>query len=89
MFYADGRLTGDPDAIDFEDWEGNAKAREVHYLWPDGSVMDEENESHLDDCVIFPLAGDPHKLVMYTNMSCKEAAACTTPFIGMITLVNP
>ncbi|OFW04395.1 MAG: hypothetical protein A3I61_11250 [Acidobacteria bacterium RIFCSPLOWO2_02_FULL_68_18] len=85
VIYADGGVAGDPATIDFEDWEQVAQAREVHLLWPDGSMADAVNESQLDDYVMFMPTGNPLVQVMYSNM----AVPGQVPFIGMAVLVNP
>ena len=87
MLYADPEYSGDPAVVDFEDWEPLADAREIHYLWPDGSVLDEDNESKLDDYMIFAPAPDPKRLIMYSNMSTGGPGGI--PFIGSAALVNP
>ncbi len=85
VIYADGGVAGDPATVDFEDWEQVAQAREVHLLWPDGSVASVANESQLDDYVMFMPTGNPLVQVMYSNM----AVPGQMPFIGMAVLVNP
>ncbi len=86
LVYADGARSGDPAVVDFEDWETVAESRQVHYLWPDGGLVDEASESRLDDYVIFYPTGDPSLQVMYTNMSTGPGSV---PFIGLAVLVNP
>jgi hypothetical protein len=88
VIYADGLLTGNPSSVEFEDWEATAMAREVHYLWPDGSDADLENESKLDDHVTLMPTGDPNFQVMYSNMSGNQTPPAP-PFIGMLALINP
>lgn len=85
VFYADGGLTGSPTTIDFEDWEPTAKARNLVLLWPDGSIVNDDNESRFDDHVTLMPTRDPSFQIIYTNMSTPQAA----PFIGMAVLVNP
>jgi len=87
MIYADGERTGDARRVDFEDWEGVEAARDVHYLWPDGTPLTEDEESRLDDYVILAPTTDPTALIMYSNMSATGAGAL--PFIGSAVLVNP
>lgn len=85
IIYADGGAAGDPAAVDFEDWEQVAQAREVHLLWPDGTTANLANESQLDDYMMFMPTGNPLVQVMYSNM----AVPGQPPFIGMAVLVNP
>ena len=39
VLYSDGDLSGEEE-VDFSDWENEARARPVHFLWPDGSEVD-------------------------------------------------
>jgi uncharacterized protein (TIGR03437 family) len=87
MLYADPDATGEPTIADFEDWEALASARQVHYLWPNGSLLTEDEESRLDDYVVLAPTADPERLVMYSNMSATGLNAL--PFIGSAVLVNP
>jgi hypothetical protein len=85
VIYADGGVAGDPAAVEFDDWEQVAQAREVHFLWPDGSAVDLANESQLDDYMMLMPTGNPLVQIMYSNM----AVPGQMPFIGMAVLVNP
>jgi hypothetical protein len=87
LLYADPERTGDAARTDFEDWEPLDAAREVHFLWPDGSKLTEDEESRLDDFVVFAPGGDPARLIMYSDMSFTGLNA--VPFIGTAVLVNP
>lgn len=86
LLYADGARTGDPAIVEFEDWEELAAARELHYVFADGTPLTEEEESRLDDYVVLAPTVDPTRLVMYSNMS---SASTTPPFIGALVLINP
>jgi len=85
VFYADGSRTGDPTTIDFEDWESTASARNIVVLWPDGSTVNDQNESAFDDHVTIKPTRDPAFQVIYTNMSNSQ----TIPFVGIAVLINP
>jgi hypothetical protein len=86
VLYADPERTGDPHVVDFEDWEPIEQARDVHYLWPDGSALSEAEESKLDDYMILaPNPNDQRELILYGNMS----VAGQIPFIGSAVLINP
>jgi hypothetical protein len=87
LLYADPEYSGDPAVVDFEDWESLDDARRIRYLWPDGSPLDEDNESRLDDYMIFAPTPDPKRLIMYSNMSPRGPGVM--PFIGSAVLVNP
>lgn len=87
VLYADPALTGDAARTDFEDWEPVETAREVHFLWPDGQELTEDEISRLDDFVVFAPGPDPSRLVMYSDMSFTGLNA--VPFIGAAVLLNP
>jgi uncharacterized protein (TIGR03437 family) len=87
MLYADPEATGDPAVAEFEDWEPLSSARQVRYLWPNGDLLTEDEQSRLDDYVILAPTSDPERLVMYSNMSATGTQAL--PFIGSAVLVNP
>jgi hypothetical protein len=85
LLYADGARTGDASRVDFEDWEPEERAREVHYLFPSGAELDEDQESYLDDFVVLAPTGDLGFQVIYTAVSDGKQP----PFLAMATLVNP
>ncbi|MFN7621920.1 MAG: hypothetical protein ACK5RS_02125 [Acidobacteriota bacterium] len=85
MIYADARRSGDAATLDFEDWELTTQARDIFYLWPDGSLVNDENESKLDDHVTILPTADPSFQVIYSNMSSGQLV----PFIGLAVLLNP
>jgi len=87
VMYGDGARTGDPAVVDFDDWEMVEQSRGIEVLWPDGSPMDETNESHLDDFVVLTPTADASVQVMYSNMSITGSTQ--PPFIGMLVLRNP
>lgn len=86
MIYADGAATGDASIVEFEDWEQIDAAREIHYVFADGTPLTEAEESRLDDYVMLAPTSDPAVLIMYSNMS---ATGTTPPFIGSAVLINP
>lgn len=86
LIYADGALTGSASVVEFEDWETVAQARNLNYLWPDGTLLDEATENRLDDYVMLWPTNDANVQVMYTNMA---GPAPSAPVIGMAVLVNP
>lgn len=85
MIYADARRSGEAATLDFEDWELTTQARDIFYLWPDGSLVNDENESKLDDHVTILPTADPSFQVIYSNMSSGQLV----PFIGLAVLLNP
>ena len=53
----------------------------------DCRTLNEDNESKLDDYMIFAPTPDPKQLIMYSNMSTGGQGGL--PFIGSAVLVNP
>ena len=87
LIYACGRLSGQPEVVEFEDWETVAQARDLQYIFPDGTPLTLAEESRLDDFFIFMPTGDPGLQVMYTNTAAPNST--TPPVIGMAVLLNP
>lgn len=87
LLYADGRLSGQPEVVEFEDWETVAQARDLQYIFPDGTPLTLADESRLDDFFMFMPTGDPSLQVMYTNTAAPNST--TPPVIGMAVLINP
>jgi hypothetical protein len=87
LLYADPELTGDERVTDFDDWEPLDSARDIHFLWPDGTGLTEDEESRLDDFFVFAPGSDPAQLIMYSDMSATGLNA--VPFLGTAVLVNP
>ncbi|MFQ5407412.1 MAG: fibronectin type III domain-containing protein [Anaerolineales bacterium] len=92
VIYADAARSGDPDVVEFDDWETAAVlAREVNFLWPDGSQLDAADESGLGDHMILVPGDDPDFQVMYMNLggldNSKNPGAAQG--IGIAVLLNP
>lgn len=87
LMYADGARTGESGVTSFEDWDPQHLAREVVFLWPDGSELSVEDESRLDDSQMFTPTNSLDYQVMFTNMSLGMGSI--PPFIGTVVLINP
>lgn len=90
MIYGDGALTG-ASSLEFDDWEFAANAREVHFLWPDGSLVGASDESGFGDHSIFYPTADPDVQVMYLNLTGNDGPPplVGSRGIGMAVLINP
>ena len=66
-------------------------AREVRFLWPDGSKLDAEEESGLGDHMIFMPTGSNEEQYMYLNLGGFDNADWLQPSsgLGMSILLNP
>lgn len=77
--------------ITFEDFETMEQAREVNFLWPDGSLMalfttaSAGAETKLDDYTVFAPTGSLDTQVMYANFS----GGSKGPFTATAILLNP
>ena len=69
----------------FEDFETVPQSRPLHYLWPNGTLLDEAQESKLDDYHFFAPTGNLEFQVQYTNIS----SATSVPFVAAAVLLNP
>ncbi|MEO8678814.1 MAG: fibronectin type III domain-containing protein [Vicinamibacterales bacterium] len=85
LIYADGRLTGAPDVVDFEDWEPQASAREVVFLWPNGDQLDAGAEGYIDDYHFLAPTRSLDLQVMYVTITDGAIA----PFSAAAILRNP
>ena len=83
--YADAAATGDPNVVEFEDWEPLALARNLRFVWPSGRELTATEAGYLDDFVMLTPVGDPRLQVMYTAMTDGRIA----PFATMAVLLNP
>jgi hypothetical protein len=83
--YADASLTGDPEVVEFEDWEPLALARPVRFVWPSGRDLTATEAGYIDDFVMLAPTGDPRIQVMYGGMTDGRQA----PFAAMAVLLNP
>ena len=83
--YADAAATGDPNVVEFEDWEPLTLARPVRFVWPSGRALNETEAGYIDDFVMLTPTGDPGRQVMYGGMTDGRI----TPFAMMAVLLNP
>jgi hypothetical protein len=85
LIYADGRVTGDPAVVDFEDWEPQTSARDVVFLWPNGEQLDARAEGYIDDYHFLTPTGSLDLQVMYITITDGAIA----PISVTATLKNP
>ncbi len=86
QIYANAALTGSPTTVELGDFESEFQAREVDFLWPDGTLLDVDSESALGDHAILCPDGTIDVQVMYLNLT-----PVSGPFVGlgMAVLLNP
>jgi hypothetical protein len=85
MVYADGARTGLADRVDYEDWEALSAARDVIFLWPDGTVLDDTAEGYIDDFHFLAPTGSLELQVMYLAIT----NGTEMPFGAAAVLLNP
>lgn len=91
VIYGDSTLTGDPDILEFEDWETIDKARTVNFTWEDGTALSDTDKSKLDDFSVFYPSATSDQKSIFSNMSSPCVSGQTTPcgaFIGAGILLN-
>lgn len=69
LIYADGVLSGSTSTVDFEDWESQAQARNVIFLWPNGDQFDNTAEGYIDDYYFIAPTGNLDLQVLYMAIS--------------------
>lgn len=85
LIYADGSATGAPDLVDFEDWEAQASARDVIFLWPNGDQLDMRAAGYIDDYHFLAPTGVLDLQVMYITIT----DGAIQPFAATAVLRNP
>jgi hypothetical protein len=85
LVYADGTSTADRGVVDFEDWEGVSVARNVHFLWPNGEMLNDAAEGYIDDFQVLTPTGSLDVQVIYLTIT----DGVVTPFAAAAVLLNP
>ena len=85
LIYADPARSGSASQADFDDWEAQSAARDVVFLWPDGTVFNDTAEGYIDDYHFLTPTGSLDLQVMYLSIT----NGTVVPFAATATLVNP
>lgn len=85
VIYADATNKGHIARVDFEDWESLEIARDVVFIWPDGSQLDNTAEGYIDDFSFLAPEGDLNYQLMYMAISDGDQA----PISAIAKLINP
>lgn len=85
LIYADGASSGDVTTVEFEDWEAVASARELHFLWPNGDLLDDRAEGYIDDFHFLAPTGSLDLQVLYLTIT----DGTVIPFAAAAVLLNP
>lgn len=91
LIYGDGSINAPSERVDIDEWEATADAREVHFLWPDGSLLSVADESGLGDHAVLWPTDDPDYQVMYVNLNGFDNGTrpSASQGIGLALLRNP
>jgi hypothetical protein len=85
LVYADGATSGAAAQVDFDDWEAPARGRELRFLWPDGSTLNDTAEGYIDDFTVLAPTSAIALQVMYLAITDGNVA----PLAASAVLVNP
>lgn len=85
LIYADGRMAGLPEVVDFEDWEAQAAARDVVFVWPNGEQLDAAAEGYIDDYHFLTPTGSQALQTMYLTIT----DGAIVPLSASAILANP
>lgn len=85
LMYADGARTGAAATVDFEDWDGTARARELLFVWPDETPLDATAEGYIDDFVAITPTAELGFQVLYI----ATTDGTMPPFTAAAILRNP
>ena len=85
LFYADGTSKSAVSTVEFEDWEDVSVARNVHFLWPNGELLNDSAEGYIDDFQFLTPTGSLDLQVLYVSIT----DGTVTPFAAAALLLNP
>lgn len=85
LIYANGHSSGDASIVDYDDWEGVDKARNVVFLWPNGEQLNDTAEGYIDDFHFLTPTGNLDIQVLYLSITDGSVA----PFAATAALLNP
>jgi hypothetical protein len=85
VLYVDRAVAGDPEVLEFADFDPIDEARAVHFEWPSGEPMTDRQEGYLDDFVVIEPTDDPDVQVWLGAVTDGEMM----PFGAAAILVNP
>ncbi len=85
LIYADGTSTASASTVEFEDWEDGSTARHVHFLWPNGDLLNDTAEGYIDDFQFLTPTGSLDLQVLYLSIT----DGSVVPFAAAALLLNP
>jgi hypothetical protein len=84
LIYGDPARSGDPQQMEFEDWDSVENARDITFLWPDGSVLNATAEGYIDDFVLLTPTFDVEHQIQFVVLTDGKR----TPFTSVAILRN-
>ncbi len=85
LLYADGSGSGADATVEFEDWEAQTVSRDIAFLWPNGSRLDDKAEGYIDDYHFLAPTGSLDLQVGYLTIT----DGVVVPFAVAAILLNP
>jgi len=85
VIYANGARSGDPNRVDFEDWDPTSAGRPLVFLWPNGSPLNATALGYIDDFSVVMPTGVLELQVLYVAITDGTVA----PFASAAVLINP
>ncbi len=85
LMYADGSGSGADATVEFEDWEAQTASRDIFFLWPNGSKLDDKSEGYIDDYHFLAPTGSLDLQVGYLTIT----DGVVVPFAVAAILLNP
>lgn len=85
LIYADGAVSGAVTTVEFEDWESTGAARDVVFLWPNDTRLDDTAEGYIDDFHFLAPTGSLDLQVAYLAITDGSVA----PIAAAAVLLNP
>jgi hypothetical protein len=86
LVYGYARQTGDASVLSFDDWAVTPpNGKDVVFLWPDGSMLDDRAEGYIDDYQFMLPTGDPLFQMAYITITDGVAV----PIGAAARLLNP
>jgi len=90
LIYADGSNTGSDTIVEFDDWESGDQAREVNFVWSNGTMLSTKEESGLGDHMLY-VPSTLEEQYMYINLGGQDNPDWNkvAAGIGIAKLLNP
>lgn len=85
LMYADGSGSGADATVEFEDWEAQTASRDIAFLWPNGTRLDDKAEGYIDDYHFLAPTGSLDLQVGYLTIT----DGVVVPFAVAAILLNP